>query len=214
MTGGWREAEDVLAAARHLLDGGRTTTVGAMGYSLGGAAVLLAAADERAPELLASGVFSESGYVDAREVVRVVERNPGVLSRRYVPYWLFRIGLGRKFAILGHRRTGIMEYFERVAAPYYGVAVDELYRRDSVLAAVGRIRVPVFHLHAADDWIVPVEHAVRLREAAERAGNRLVGVCVRQRGAHCAFDRVAGEWRGRVARDFFAATSGVRLEGV
>ena len=73
MTGGWREAEDVLAAAKHLLDTTKTTSVGAMGYSLGGAAVLLAAAHPRAPELLASGVFSESGFVDARDVVSIVE---------------------------------------------------------------------------------------------------------------------------------------------
>jgi predicted alpha/beta-fold hydrolase len=209
MSGGWREAEDVLAAAEYLLTHSRTTTVGAMGYSLGGATVLLAAAHDRAPELLAAGVFSESGYVDARAVVGIVERNPGALSRRYIPYWLFRLGLSRKFAIQGHRRTGVKEYFERVAAPYYGVTVEELYEHDSAVNFVDRMRVPVFHLHAVDDWIVSVEHAVRLREAAEAAGNHRVGVCIMGRGAHCAFDRVMGAWRSGVARDFFAATSGV-----
>ena len=212
MSGGWREAEDVLAAAEYLLASGRTTKVGAMGYSLGGAAVLLAAAHDRAPELLAAGVFSESGYVDAREVVRIVERNPGVLSRRYIPYWLFRMGLGRKFAILGHRRTDIMEYFERVAAPYYGVTTDELYRLDSAVNVVDRMRVPVFHLHAVDDWIVTVDQAERLRDAAAAVGNRRVGVCIRARGAHCAFDRVVREWRSGLARAFFSATSGVMLD--
>ncbi len=207
MTGGWREAEDVLAAAQYLLENTDTTTVGAMGYSLGGASVMLAAAHDRAPELLASGVFSESGYVDAADVIRIVERNPGMLARKYVPYWLFKLGLGRKFAIQGHRRVNLIEYFERVSARYYGVSVEELFRHDSVLEAVGRIRVPLFHLHAVDDWIVPVEHAYWLRDAAERAGNRLVGVCVRSRGAHCAFDRVSGEWRRRIAHEFFTATS-------
>jgi dienelactone hydrolase len=211
MTGGWREAEDVLAAAEYLLASGRTTTVGAMGFSLGGAAVLLAAAHERAPELLASGVFAESAFVDAREVVRLVERNPGVLARKYIPYWLFRLGLEFKFARQGHRRTGMVEYLANVAAPHYGVSGEELYRLDSVLPLVDRIRVPVFHLHAVDDWIVPVEHALRLRDAAERAGNGLVGVCVRSRGAHCAFQRVTGAWRDRVARDFFFGTSGVAV---
>ena len=105
-----------------------------------------------------------------------------------------------------------MDFFARVAAPHYGVSVEELYRRDSAVNFVDRMRVPVFHLHAVDDWIVPVEHAYRLHDAAERAGNRLVGVCVRGRGAHCAFGRVAREWRDVVAREFFAATSGVELE--
>lgn len=211
MSGGWREAEDVLAAAEYLMTHSRTTTVGAMGYSLGGATVLLAAAHDRAPELLAAGVFSESGYVDARSVVAIVERNPGALSRRYIPYWLFRVGLSRKFAILGHRRTGVKEYFERVAAPYYAVTVEELYEHDSAVNVVDRMRVPVFHLHAVDDWIVSVEHAVRLRDAAAACGNDRVGVCIKSRGAHCAFDRVMGSWRSDLAREFFSATSGVTL---
>lgn len=211
MSGGWREAEDVLAAARYLLERSRTTTVGAMGYSLGGAAVLLAAAHERAPELLRGGVFSESGYVDARDVVKIVERNPGILTREYIVYWLFKLGLGRKLSIQGYRGMTIVDYFETVAAPYYGVAPEELYRRDSVIHSVGDIRVPTFQLHAVDDWIVKVDHAVRLRDEAARTGNRLVGVCIRRRGAHCAFDRVIPAWRERVAREFFASTSGVAL---
>ncbi len=208
MSGGWREAEDVLAAAKHLLDTTRTFAVGAMGYSLGGAAVLLASAHERAPELLASGVFSESGFVDAREVVTIVDGHPSPLARKFIPHWIFRLGLGRKFAVQGYRRTGIVEYFERVTAPFYDVSEDELYRRDSVVTMVERIGVPAFHLHAVDDWIVPVEHAARLREAALRAGNRLVGVCIRTRGGHCAFRRVFGDWRSDLAREFFLAASG------
>ena len=91
------------------------------------------------------------------------------------------------------------------------MTIDELYDRDSVVNQVDRIRVPALHLHAADDWVVHVKHAEKLREAAERAGNRLVGVCVKPRGAHCAFSRVAPAWRDRIAREYFAATSGVRL---
>ena len=106
---------------------------------------------------------------------------------------------------------GIAEFFERVAAPFYGVTIDELYDLASVVNRVDRIRVPALQLHAADDWVVKVNQAERLREAAARVGNTLVGVCVKSRGAHCAFARVAPEWRDRVAREFFAGTSGVRL---
>ena len=211
MSGGWKEGEDVLAAAKWLLDNTKTSTVGAIGFSLGGASVLLAAAHDRAPELLRSGVLSEAGYVDAREVVGIIGRNPGLLSREHLAYRLFTVSFSEKFRCEGLGRMSITDYFERVSAPYYGVSVEELYDLDSVLNRVDRIRVPALHRHAVDDWVVHVEHAVRLREAAVKAGNRLVGVCIKPRGAHCAFSRVAPAWRDRVAREFFAATSGVRL---
>lgn len=211
MSGGWREAEDVLAAAKWLLENTATSTVGAIGFSLGGASVLLAAAHDRAPELLRSGVLSEAGYVDAREVVRIIDRNPGLMSREHLAYRLFTVSFSEKFRCEGRGRMSITDYFERVSAPYYGVSVDELYDMDSVVNRVDRIRVPALHIHAADDWVVHVRHAERLRAAAEEAGNRLVGVCVKPRGAHCAFSRVAPAWRDRVAREYFAATSGVRL---
>jgi predicted alpha/beta-fold hydrolase len=207
-TGGWLEALDVLGAARWLLDHG-STTVGAMGYSLGGAAVLLAATHDLAPSLLASGVFSESGFVDARDVMRIADERPGVLTPEMPVYLIFRYGLGFKMRFAG-ARCGLPEYLETVAAPHYGVTPDDVYDRDTVLDRVAEIRVPAFHLHAEDDWVVHVEHAHALRDAAERTGNRLVGVCIQPRGGHCAFALVAKEWRNRVARDFFAATSGVR----
>lgn len=211
MSGGWKEGEDVLAAAKWLLDNTKTSSVGAIGFSLGGASVLLAAAHDRAPELLRSGVLSEAGYVDAREVVGIIDHNPGLLSREHLAYRLFTVSFSEKFRCEGRGRMSITDYFERVSAPFYGVSVEELYDLDSVVNRVDRIRVPALHLHAADDWVVHVKHAVRLREAAVKVGNRLVGVCVKPRGAHCAFSRVAPAWRDRVAREFFAATSGVRL---
>lgn len=213
MSGGWREAEDVLAAAKYLLEHTRTTTVGAIGYSLGGATVLLAAAHERAPELLASGVFSESGFTNAHDVLHIVEGHPRVLSRRFIGHWLFRIGFRVKFRALKLGASGIIDYFEKVAAPYYGLTVDELYDRNSAVRHVADIRVPALQLHAVDDWIVRVGHAEALRAEAARTGNRLVGVCIRERGAHCAFARVAREWRDGLVRRFFEATSRIELAG-
>lgn len=211
MSGGWREGEDVLGAAKWLLENTRTTTVGAVGYSLGGASVLSAASHERAPELLKSGVLSEAGFTDSRDVLKIVAHNPGMLSREFMAHRLFTFSFGEKFRCEGRGRMSIVDYFERVSAPYYGVSVDELYEKSSVVNRVDQIHVPALHLHASDDWVVHVKHAERLRTAAARAGNRLVGVCVKPRGAHCAFARVAPAWRNRIAREYFAATSGVRI---
>jgi predicted alpha/beta-fold hydrolase len=210
ITCGWHEAWDVLAAARYLKERYDTTTVGALGYSLGGAAVLNAAADARAPELLDGGVMSESGFVDARSQIEHLARKPSVLSPEHLVYWIFRLGFDAKFRACGLKDVAIVTYPERVAAPRCGVAPDTLWERASVLNRVDGIRVPTLHLHAEDDWVVPVRQAERLRAAAD--GNPLVGVCVRTRGAHCAFHRVMGAWRTGLARRFFAAAAGVRLE--
>jgi predicted alpha/beta-fold hydrolase len=208
ITCGWNEAEDVLAAARFLKESSETTTVGALGYSLGGSAVLNAAAHELAPALLAGGVMSESGLLDPRATIEYLVRNPGVLSPAWLIHWLFRLGFGIKFRACGLAGTAIASYSERIAAPSFGLGLDELWARASILARVDRIRVPALHLHAEDDWVVPVEQAIRLRGAA--AGNPLVGVCIRPRGAHCAFALVMGSWRSDLARRFFASAAGVR----
>lgn len=211
MSGGWREADDVIAAARWLVENSRTSSVGAIGYSLGGAAVLNAAAHELAPKYLAGGVFSESGFADARQIMQIADDYPGVLSREFIVYLIFHFGLRLKMRRGGGRALPLADYVEHVAAPRYGVAPDEIYDLDSPVTTVAEIRVPALHLHAVDDWVVSVEHAYTLRHAADECGNRLVGVCVEPRGAHCAFARVAGEWRERIARDFFSRTNGIRL---
>jgi predicted alpha/beta-fold hydrolase len=208
-TCGWKEAEDVLAAARFLLETTCTSTVGAIGYSLGGAAVLNAAAHELAPELLRGGVLSESGFADARDVVAHLAERPPMLSPEFLVYWIFRIGFAVKFRATGLGGTAIATYPEQVVARRLHVDLDELWDRASVVRRVAATRVPALHLHAVDDWVVPVAQALAIRE--EAAGNPLVGVCIRPRGAHCAFDRVMGPWRHDLARRFFAAAAGVEL---
>lgn len=208
-TCGWREAEDVLAAARYLLEETDTTTVGAVGYSLGGASVLIAASHELAPDLLRGGVFSESGFAAAKDEVEHLARRPSFFSPDFLAHWIFRIGFGAKFRATGLRGMDLVSYPERVVAPRMGVGIDELWDRASVVSRVRNVKVPAFHLHAEDDWIVPVAHAVALREAA--AGNPRVGVCILPRGGHCAFDRVWNGWHRELMRRFFSAAAGVEL---
>lgn len=211
ISGGWREGEDIIAAARYLMENGDTATVGGLGYSLGGASMLNAAAHDLAPQFLASGIISESGFTDSFQVMQLMQSYPGMLRREFIPYCLFSVGFRTKFRALGYKRVGVLEYMATVSAKHYGVTIDELHEQSSVIGKVDRIHVPTLQLHAEDDWIVKVDHALALKREADRLGKRNIGVLVRERGSHCAFSRVVPEWRERLAREFFSNTSGVRM---
>ena len=58
--------------------------------------------------------------------------------------------------------------------------------------------------------VIKVGRTVEL-ECLDTPGHTMSHICVRSRGAHCAFQRVTGAWRDRVARDFFFGTSGVAV---
>jgi predicted alpha/beta-fold hydrolase len=209
ITSGWKEAEDILAAARYLKEHSRTTSVGVVGYSLGGGSGLRAATHELAPTLIDGGVLSESGFTDAGLVIQQLAEKPRVLDPRYLVYWIFKSGFRRKFDATGHRELNIANYADYVATRY-GIDREGLWHHTNMLMDAQSVRVPFLQLHATDDWVVPVEQAERLRVAAR--GNRLVGVCVRKRGAHCAFARVMGRWRSDLARRFFCGVAGIRVE--
>jgi predicted alpha/beta-fold hydrolase len=208
MTSGWKEGGDILAAARYLKEHSRTTTVGVVGYSLGGGSALRAATHELAPDLLDGGVLSESGFTDAGSVIERLVAKPGVLDPRYLVYWIFKLGFAAKFRAMGRSELTIATYPDFVAGRY-GLRREDLERETNMLPLAARVRVPFLQLHAEDDWVVPVEQAERLRVAAR--GNNLVGVCVRRRGAHCAFARAMGSWRSDLARRFFGGVAGLRL---
>src|SRR5204863_9792512 len=107
------------------------------------------------------------------------------------------------------RWEGIEDFvdpLERISAPYYGVAPEELWRRSSAKEHIADARVPVLVLHPEDDDVIPVEHARLLAEAA--AGTDLVRVWIRPAGGHGAIDAVDGEWFDAVTRGFFERSAG------
>ena len=82
-----------------------------------------------------------------------------------------------------------LEAVEQLSAPYYGMSAHDLAVRSSAVGFAASVRVPVLHVHAGDDIVVPVRHAYALREAA--VGNPHVRVLVLPRGGHAAFDLAA-----------------------
>jgi predicted alpha/beta-fold hydrolase len=200
-TVGWKEGEDVVAAGRYLKQLG-ATTVGALGISLGGSAVLGACHAEGADQALQGGILAVSPPADVKAMA-------GRLSRRLPPSHPAYV-LNRGFwAMLTSRIReagweGIEDFLdplERVSAAYYGVEAQELWRRASAKEHIADARVPVLVLHPEDDQVIPVEHARMLDEAAK--GNDLVRVWTLPGGGHGAIDAVDREWFYAVARGFF-----------
>jgi predicted alpha/beta-fold hydrolase len=205
-TVGWKEGEDVAAAGRYLKQLG-ATTVGAIGISLGGSAVLGACHLEGAEETLDGGILAVSPPADVRAMARRLSRrlppsHPAyVLNRGFWAMLTSRIREARWEGI-----EDFMDPLERVSAAYYGVDPDELWRRASAKEHIASARVPVLVLHPEDDQVIPVEHARMLERAAR--GNELVRVWVLPGGGHGAIDAVDREWFYAVARGFFERWAG------
>ncbi len=190
---GWKEGEDIVAAAEYLRDGG-ATSVAAVGFSLGATAVLNAARHSRPGYGVDGGVLALAPPTDLADILRHVSTRPP-LRHRFFGTWLTL----RTVAISQARAAGYTydtfspeEGFARFAAPFYHLDAAEIARRASPLGWIGEVRVPVLVLHACDDVVVPVDHAERLRAAA--AGNPFVHVLVRATGAHHQFHAMDPAW--------------------
>ncbi len=201
-TGGWKEGEDVLGAAKFLKELG-STSVGALGISLGGSAVMNACHHEEAEEVLDGGILSICGPADARKEAAYLDKKLPIRD----PFYIFSRGfdsmLVSKVRNLGwpSKVADFQALMDVVVSPHYGLSTDEIYERSSAVNHIADARVPVLILHAEDDPIVPVEHARMLEEAA--AGNDRVRVWIVPGGGHAAFDVVDRRWTYAVYRQYF-----------
>ncbi len=201
-TGGWKEGEDVLGAARFLKELG-STSVGVLGISLGSSAAMNAAHHEEAEELLDGGILAISGPGDTRKAAVHLDAKLPIRD----PFYTFSRGfdamLVSKVRNLGwpSKVADFQALMDVVVSPHYGLTTDEIYDRSSAVNHIADARVPVLVLHAEDDPIVPVEHA-RMLENAARDNDR-VRVWIVPGGGHAAFDAVDRRWTHAVYRGFF-----------
>jgi predicted alpha/beta-fold hydrolase len=208
-TGGWKEGEDVIWAARYLKSLG-ATSVGALGISLGASSVLNASHPAGA-DLLDGGILAVCGPSDVRTAVRHIDRKVPRGHPFYAVSRLFEAMLTSKVRNLGwpSEVADFGTLIELVVAPRYGITADEVYERSSAMNHIANARVPVLALHAADDEVVPVEHARILERAAE--GNDNVRVWIVPGGGHAAFDAIDKRWTDAVYRTFFERLARYRV---
>jgi pimeloyl-ACP methyl ester carboxylesterase len=200
---GFKEGED-LAALDGWLRAAGAASVGALGFSLGGAAVLNAArvASERGSGL-DGGVLALSPPADLREALAHVSRRPPAGDPFFATWLTLRAAATARARAHGARVEALSpaEAAELAIPAYYGVSAAEAAERSSPERFVAQLRVPVLILHAEDDIVVPVAHARRLLEAA--AGNESVRVLILPWGGHTAFESVDPEWMDGVELAWF-----------
>lgn len=201
-TAGWKEGLDLIALASYMKELG-STSVGALGISLGGSSVLNACDLPGAAELLDGGILAVSPPAVPKQVwARLSEP----VSRRHP---LYLIHHAFKAALISRVRSGrwppeaedMAHVLEHVSAPYYGVSADEIWSRATGLDHVPDAKVPLLVLHPEDDHIVKVDQARLLAGAA--AGNDLVRVWILPAGAHGLLETADAGWTHGVYRGFF-----------
>jgi predicted alpha/beta-fold hydrolase len=201
-TGGWKEGQDIIALARYMKELG-STSVGALGISLGGGAVLDACDYDETTTALDGGLLAVSPPATPKEVwARLSEP---------VPFGHPRYPLHRAFqsALTSRVRSGrwppeaedMMSAMEIVSAPYYRLDADEIWRNARGLDRVPDCRVPLLVLHPEDDPIIKVEQARMLQEAAR--DNDLVRVWILPHGSHGLLEAADPQWTHAVYRVFF-----------
>jgi predicted alpha/beta-fold hydrolase len=203
---GWKEGEDIAACARYLKELG-STTVGALGISLGGSSVLGACHLDGAHEALDGGILAISPPGDPRAMAKRLSKK---LPRSHPAY---AINQGFWAMLTSRIRQSrwedvhdFVDPIERISAPYYEVDADELWRRAAAREHIADAKVPVLVLHPEDDEIIPVEQARELETAA--SGNDLVRVWILPGGGHGAIDAVDRAWFFAVVRGFFERWAG------
>lgn len=199
---GYRESDDILAAARYLGSIEKVSTVGACGISMGAASTLLAAARSRADDPLTGGAVAVNGYGEVEKVLEHISR-PQRLTAEYIAIWLvFRILLVAKTLLEGPRpMADLRTYLSEVSSQYYEMSDQELYRKASPLRVVSKIEVPCLIIHALDDNIIPVTEARELLAAA--VDNPMVDALVVPSGGHALYPAVSPDWYYSVLRTFF-----------
>ena len=215
-TAGWRESEDLLAAARYLSGRPEVTTVGVTGFSMGAGSTMIAAGRADEFPYLTGGAIAWNGYADARRMVEYISTRPP-LSDPFLPVYLaFRlmhkvrrddmkdyIEDPELLAYLedGFRSADFATYIEKIAAPHYGVEAGEFYEKASPARYVADVKVPLLVVHAEDDMICLPSEMDEIMEAA--SGNPNVQLVMLPAGNHCMFRYLDKEWYDTVMRDFF-----------
>ena len=201
-TGGWKEGQDILALARYMKELG-ATSVGALGISLGGSAVLDASDYPETETALDGGILAVSPPATPKEVW---ERLSEPVPRGHPRYPLHK---AFEAALISRVRSGrwppeaedMMAAMEVVSAPYYKLDAEEIWTNARGIDRVPNAKVPLLVLHPEDDPIIKVEQSRMLAEAAK--DNDLVRVWLLPTGSHGLLEAADPRWTHAVYRTFF-----------
>jgi pimeloyl-ACP methyl ester carboxylesterase len=199
---GYRESDDIVAAAEYLDSLDIVSTVGVFGASMAGSAALVAAGRSRLDGPLAGGVVAAGAYAEAsREVERLSGKNApaftGLLRRLARRALLFAKTLFDGPRAFSDPRA----YTREVSCQYYEIGEVDLYRKASPLKMMSEMEVPCLLVHAKDDLRSPVGDAHQLVEAAGE--NPMVAAMIVPSGGHELYGPATGKWFQRTLEVFF-----------
>ncbi len=203
VTGGWKEGEDIIGAARYLNSFPEVTTVGVSAYSMGAAASIVAAGLDQG-EYITGGVLAWNAFSDTRHMINHISKAPKPWEPYFVAYPVFKACLILKMRDWeGYTTSNFSEVFSIACEDCYFIDEDEAYAKSSPSSYVASIAIPTLHIHAEDDVVIPVSEA---RANLEKSmDNPNFKVWILKRGGHCSFKTVNKSWYERVLQDFFGA---------
>lgn len=199
---GFRESDDVLAAADYLTTIEQVSTVGACGMSMGAASVLLAASRSRPDHPLNGGVVAVGGYADAGRIVKYIS-TAGYSAGRLFTALTFRLLTLFKTVCCGPRAiSDLRRYTREVSGQYYEMGTEELFRKASPVKRIVESEVPCLIIHALDDFIVPPDEAEKLLAAAR--DNPMVDALLTPSGGHACYEFCGRRWFHATLERFFS----------
>lgn len=178
LSGGYFEQADVLGAFDYLVERGVPRgRIGVLGFSMGAAVGLLAAAQE--PRLRA--VVADSAFADIKDLIVSEVRQRTTMPDGLVP--------------------ALIPGMELAGQLVYGIVLREV----APVRAVARLEYPLLLIHGEDDTRIPADHAQRLLAAARHPSTQLW--LVPDVGHARAFKSAPEEYTRRVADYFRARFS-------
>ena len=199
---GYRESDDLMAAAEYLDSLDIVSTVGVFGAGMAASASLIAAGRSRLERPLSGGVVAVSAYADACSEVERRSSLRGLSMLSNARRLLSRVLL--LFKTLAGGPKGFFDpkvYTREVSCQYYEMGEGDLYSKASPVKMMSEIEVPCLLLHASDDVVSPVGEVHALLDAAGE--NPMVAAAIVHAGGHSLHGPATRKWLHSVVKTFF-----------
>jgi pimeloyl-ACP methyl ester carboxylesterase len=199
---GYRESDDIMAAAEYLDSLDVVSTVGVFGAGMAASSALIAAGRSRVDRPLSGGVIALGAYADAAGEVERLSSLSGLSLLSAARRLLSRALMFFKTLAGGPRAFfDAKAYTREVSCQYYEMGEGDLYSKASPKRTMSEIEVPCLLVHGQDDAVSPVTEAHALLDAAGE--NPMVSAVIVDAGSHSLYGPATRKWLHRTVETFF-----------
>ena len=195
-TAGWKEAEDLIDAVRHLRTLAQVDGVAIYAESLAGTAAAVATrlAGERGEAFADLGVVAVSALHDPAEAIRLYTTPPSGPLRPFARFFTFLLRRS------GPKGIRTFRQYHDESCRHYGIDPEEATRRSTPLMPGMRLSGPLLVVHSKDDDLVPVSQVTNRLEVAR--ATRGLAVWILPWGHHCLHELADRDWFWGVLEGF------------